>query len=120
MKAEELMSRHIVSISKSATVGSAAKLMKASHVSVLPVLSNGKLVGILTKKSVERYGVQNQKVYEIMSRAVFVTKDEKIERIVRCMIDEGLPRLPVVRSSSDRVCIGIITTTEIVKEFKSK
>lgn len=50
MRAHQIMSRHLITISADATVIDAIKTMLSHHVSGLPVVdSDGKLVGILSE-----------------------------------------------------------------------
>ncbi|WP_349919390.1 CBS domain-containing protein [Aeromonas veronii] len=49
-RAHQIMSRHPVTISPDKTLQAAARLMLEKHVSCLPVLENGTLVGIVSWK----------------------------------------------------------------------
>lgn len=49
-RAHQIMSRHPVTISPDQTLRTAARLMLEKHVSCLPVLENGALVGIVSWK----------------------------------------------------------------------
>ena len=52
--AREIMSSPIVSIGEDASTEEAAKLMSRKHIKKLPVVSNGKLVGIITTMDLVR------------------------------------------------------------------
>lgn len=51
---ERVMSRNVVTIGKDATLEEASRLMSEKKVSKLPVLENGKLVGIITSTDIIR------------------------------------------------------------------
>jgi CBS domain-containing protein len=52
VKAEEAMSRDTLTVRPGASIDSAARLMKENRVNRLPVVENGKLVGIVTRHDV--------------------------------------------------------------------
>jgi len=54
MKAEDVMSRPVVSIDPDATLQEASGLMSKNNVSKLPVISEGRLLGIVTSTDIIR------------------------------------------------------------------
>lgn len=51
MKASDLMSRAVVSVSPDDTLGDAAALLEGHHIKRAPVIENGKLVGIVSRSN---------------------------------------------------------------------
>lgn len=54
-KVKDLMSKDVYAISPNTTILEAAEMMNEKDVSRLPVIDNGKLVGIVTKGDIVRY-----------------------------------------------------------------
>lgn len=55
---EKIMTRDVVTVSPDATIRDAARLMLKHEVGALPVMENGKLVGIITESDIFRVVVQ--------------------------------------------------------------
>jgi len=76
-----LMSIKIYSISLDKTVEYAKKLMQSKHFGGLPVVENGKLVGIVTHKDISKVQLGKRsktKVGDIMTKEVVtISVDEK-------------------------------------------
>jgi len=114
---KELMQKHIVAVSKSTTLDAAVKLMKQAHVSVVPVVDDGALSGILTLKEAECEG-PSRKVGELNLRFIFVEQNDKPEKAASLMVSHKLNRLPVVSGSEGMRCVGIVTSTDIARHHK--
>ncbi|MDE1823649.1 MAG: CBS domain-containing protein, partial [Candidatus Micrarchaeota archaeon] len=110
----DLMERHIVGVSKNSKVCSVLKLMQSSRVSVMPVLEDGLLVGIVTRKRIEEYSEPHSTVGEVMSKPICVEEKDGYEKAVKEMLDYGISRVPVVSSKREMHCIGMVTSTDIV------
>lgn len=52
LKASEIMTQDIITINKGATIEDAASLMIKHNVKRLPVMENGKMIGIISRKDV--------------------------------------------------------------------
>jgi CBS domain-containing protein len=106
------------SVSPSATVFDAIKLMAAKNIGALPVMSDGILVGIFTERDYTRKVVLHGKnsretqVWEIISnQIVSVSPDESVEECMRLMTEHRIRHLPVVEN--DKV-VGIISIGDLV------
>jgi CBS domain-containing protein len=117
VRVKDLIHRHIVAVSNRASVGSALRLMKQAHVSLIPVISDNRLVGILTKEEAEREEA-DKRLDEIRLELLFVEMDDGVEKAAKIMINKQINRLPVVNNSSEMKLTGIVTATEIVKIHK--
>ncbi|MDE1851863.1 MAG: CBS domain-containing protein [Candidatus Micrarchaeota archaeon] len=115
----DLMERHIVGVSRSAKIGSVLKLMQTSRVSVMPVLEDGHLVGMVTRKCIETDNGSHSVIGDIMSKPIFVEENDSHDKAVKEMIGHGISRVPVVNNRKDMHCIGIITSTDIVREMRN-
>ena len=68
MKAKEIMSSPIMTIDSQATTEEAATLMNSKHIKKIPVLENGKLVGIVTSTDIVR---NEPRVVETLSKMMW-------------------------------------------------
>jgi CIC family chloride channel protein len=95
----------------------AQDLMEADLVGGLPVVSAGKLIGIVTRSDILK--IEPAKRGGKMVRDVASTKlmiaypDEDLFSALTRMISNGVGRLPVVRRDNRETMIGIITRADI-------
>lgn len=145
MRAEDVMTRNVISIDPNATVLQAARLMLQHHISGLPVIDkDGKLVGVLSEGDfLRRRETQTErrrsrwleflmgpgriaseyshshgrKVSEVMTPDV-QTVDEitPLEDIVELMERHRIKRVPVVRGGQ---VVGIVTRSNLMHAMVS-
>jgi len=115
------MIKNIVTIEAGQNVLQAAVLMGEKRVSSLPIVSKGKLIGIVTEKDmvlrVVARGLNGKKllVEEIMSYPVTITSPEtQLEEATKLMLSKGVRKLPVVE---DGHVIGILSLTDVAKAY---
>jgi CBS domain-containing protein len=94
-------------------------LMKHAHVSVVPVLESGELVGVLTIDEAKGEP-PDKKVGDLNLKILFVEVNDKMEKAAKVMVEENICRLPVVNCANDMKCLGIVNATEIVRKHKNK
>lgn len=140
MKAHQIMTRKVITVSPDASIRDAAKLMIDYHVSGLPVVdASGALVGIVTERDfLRRHEVGTQrkrprwlefvrgpslqaidyvreagcKVHEIMTREVHtVTQDAELSDIVDMMEKDHIKRVPVMHGGK---LVGIVSRQNFV------
>lgn len=140
MKAHQIMTRNVITISPDASIHDAAKLMIDHHVSGLPVVDEtGGLIGIITERdflrrqelgteikrprwleflrgpgrqAVDFVREAGRKVHEIMTPNVFsVIPDAELVDIVDIMERHRIKRVPVVQG--DRL-VGIVSRHNFV------
>lgn len=125
---KEIMSKELVSVSPTERLIHGRRLMIESHVGRLPVIDDGKLVGMITSKDLMRAFIDFRKkvpekyqksqikevlIEDIMStNPTYVTKDMSITEVSKIMMETGFNGLPVVE---DDQVVGIITQTDILK-----
>jgi CBS domain-containing protein len=141
MQAEDVMTRHVITVDPDATVLQAARLMLQHHISGLPVVDkDGKLVGVLSegdflrrretktehkrsrwleflmgpgKMAAEYTHSHGCKVSEVMSTDVQkVTELTPLEDIVELMERRRIKRVPVVCGEQ---LVGIITRSNLMR-----
>ncbi len=139
MNARDVMTRNVISIAPDATILQAARLMLQHHISGLPVVDKGKLVGILSEGDfLRRQETQTQRrrsrwlefvmgpgrmaeeyththgsrVSEVMTTELHtVDEDTSLEEIVRLMEHYRIKRVPVLRVGK---LVGIITRANLM------
>ncbi len=145
MRAHQIMTRPVITISPDATIAEAAGMMLQRHISGLPVVdAAGKLVGIVSEGDFIRrseIGTQRKrgrilkfilgpgqsatdfvhehgcKISEIMTtEPVTITEDTSLEDIVLLMEKNKLKRLPVVK---DGKVIGIVSRANLLQAVAS-
>jgi acetoin utilization protein AcuB len=120
------MSRPVITVQPDTQITKAHKLMAQEKIHQMPVIKNGKLVGIITEKdilkaypsSVTTLAVweiasllEKIKVKDVMFKDVqTVQEDTLIEEAARIMVDNGVSSLPVTRGDE---LVGIITQADL-------
>lgn len=121
MKAEEIMTKEVVTIPGSATVAEAVKLMKDHGLRSLIVetRTENDPYGMVTETDiiykVAAYGHDPQKmrVYEIMTKPCIVVNPELgAEYVARLFANTGVRRAPVIKGK----LLGIISISDILRK----
>ena len=145
MRAHQIMTRSVVTVTPETTILQAANIMLRRHVSGLPVVdAAGKLVGIVSEGDFVRrseIGTQRKrgrwlkfilgagqeatdfvhehgrKVSEVMTREpLTVTEDTALEDIVKTMESNNVKRLPVMRGEK---LVGIVSRANLLQAVAS-
>ena len=53
-----------------------------------------------------------------MGRPIFIEADARLEDAAEVMIEYGVGRVPVVENKYSMICIGVVTSTDIVNAYK--
>jgi len=118
-RAGEIMTRPVVKIEPERSIAEAAEFLTRYQISSLPVVRNGRVLGILHRNAVEKaiqHNLQDQRVEDYMDPGVvFVTQDETIENVLRITV-EGRHRLvPVIE---DGTMVGVISRSDLLEHLK--
>jgi len=107
MKVEELMSRRLFALPENATAEEASQLMARENIGLLPILTRGKLAGVITDRDLMTRCVAaglapNETILaDIMTRKVVFTRpEETVMEASRLMAMHRVRRLPVCRGES--------------------
>lgn len=119
MRVRDIMTTSVETITATDTIGHAARRMAEEDVGVLPVLSDGELIGIVTDRDIAIRGVAKgisagASIRRLMSEDVAVClPDDDIETALALMSREQIHRMPVCDEHGKLV--GIVGLTDATK-----
>jgi len=145
MRAHQIMTRDVVTVSPHATIEEAAKIMLRMHISGLPVMDDaGALVGMVSESDFLRRSEigtgrkhaawlkffmgpgraaeefvheRGRKVEDVMTqRVICVGEDATLDKLVHLMERNDVKRLPVMRS---KALVGIVTRSNLLQAVAS-
>ncbi|MGE7993641.1 HPP family protein [Pseudomonas sp. NPDC089554] len=127
--AASVMSRDVQCASPSTTLEQAWKMLSDHHVKTLPVLDEGRLVGIVSLADLVGAAMQRGRfswrgwfarkpvrLGQVMSREVVsVSRDYPLERLLPLLSEQGLHCLPVLEGDT---LVGVVTQTDLIAGLK--
>jgi CBS domain-containing protein len=145
MRAHQIMTKDVISVTPSTSIEDAARIMLQTHISGLPVLDqSGKLVGIVSesdflrrseigtgrkrpawlqfligpgKAAADFVHERGRKVEDVMTEdPVTVGEETPLEDLVRLMEKKGIKRLPVMSGNTLK---GIVTRSNLLQAVAS-
>jgi CBS domain-containing protein len=124
MNIREVMTSEVKACEPSATVVEAAKLMAQEDVGPIPVVEDGRLVGIVTDRDIVVKGVakggdlSSTTVGDIASQnLVTISPEADMREALDLMAENQVRRLPVV--DGDRL-VGIVAQADIARQGRDK
>jgi CBS domain-containing protein len=140
MKAADVMEDEVLTVGPDTSVNDVAKLLLGSHVSAVPVVDNGKLVGIVSEGDLIRRVetdtarhrswwlevlISNEKLAseyvksharyagEVMTRAVVTAnEDTPLSDIAKLFENHNIKRVPIVRGHE---IVGIVSRADLLR-----
>ena len=129
MLVETWMSKPVITVEADDSMQKATELLKEHHIRILPVMEDGKLVGIITDRDLKRasasdansleihelvYLLSKIKVKEIMTRdPITIPPYYTLEETARVLLENKISGAPVVNDKGK--VIGIITRDDMLK-----
>jgi CBS domain-containing protein len=114
-----IMQRYAVVVSEETSIANAAKLMKANKVSLMPVLRDERLVGIVREKDLDSWnGDKKEKISRIMEKPIFVMPTDEIDKASKIMLKRHITRVPVVNNEKELIFLGIVTSSDVANAIK--
>ncbi|MDI6716449.1 MAG: CBS domain-containing protein [Actinomycetota bacterium] len=114
--AKQIMSSPVRLIESDLSIKEANKLMIKYGYSGLPVVENGKLVGLIGRREIDKaahHGLSHAPVKGFMTRRIQpIPPEMPLPEIQKLLSDENLGRVPVVEND---LIVGIISRTDILK-----
>ncbi len=127
--AGSVMSRDVQSATPRTSLEQAWKMLASHHLKTLPVLDNGRLVGIVSLSDLvgpamargrfswrRMFRRNTVRLEQVMSRRVVsVSSQHPLERLLPLLSEQGLHCLPVLDGDS---LVGVITQTDLIAGLK--
>lgn len=128
MKVRDCMKCPVYTVTPDTLINTALETMRAKHVRRLPVVENGKLVGLVTRNIIReaapaspvpltlwglQYELSHMKVRDVMITDVIVVHpDDTIKEVVAISKKHRIGTFPVVDANGNLV--GILTNTDLL------
>ncbi len=112
----EIMSRRPQVLSPDTPVEEADRLMRTFGYEGYPVVEKGRVVGLLTRRAVDRalsHGLRVPVGRLMEAGEVTIRPDDPIDRLQQLMTDTGWGQIPVVDENGS--IAGIVTRTDLIK-----
>ena len=123
-RCREIMSRTPRTATREMTLRDVATLMRDGDMGSIPVVENGKPVGIVTDRDIVVRAVAEGKdsstpVGEVMTTEVFsVREDDFVFEAIRLMGDKQVRRIPIVNAAGELA--GIIAMADVALESEDE
>jgi tRNA nucleotidyltransferase (CCA-adding enzyme) len=105
------------------TIAEAAERMRRYGFEGFPVVENGRIVGMLTRREIDRalhHGLDRHSVARYMRTGeVYVTPNDSVETLRRVMSERDWGQVPVVDPSTGQL-VGIVTRTDLIKQWSGQ
>lgn len=123
-KVESIMMKDLVTLGPESTLTHVSEIFKTKKIHHIPIVDEGKLVGLVTtydmwRKNVRHEDYANIAVKEIMSKKLIkLEPEDKIGTAAELFLDNRFHALPVVNGE---YLVGLVTTFDILRyEFKKE
>lgn len=119
---ETIMIKDLITLGPESTVAHAVEIFKTKRIHHIPIVDEGRLVGLITthdlwNKFVAPDMYENTKIKDIMSKKlVKIEPEDKVGTAAELFLDNRFHALPVVK---DGMLVGLVTTFDVLRyEFK--
>ena len=124
LRASEIMTKSVRTATREMSLREVAAMMRDGDMGAVPVVDDGKLIGIVTDRDIVVRAVANGKtadtpISEVMTTELFtVAPDDFVFEAIRLMGDKQVRRIPVV--SNDGSLAGIIAMADVALEMEDE
>lgn len=125
VKAKEIMHRGVTAIEKSETVEAAAHRMRDADIGVLPVVSGGKVVGVVTDRDIVTRCLARDQDYHrasvsecMTTNVICASQDEDVKEVSKKMRDQKISRVFIEDNQHNPV--GLISVEDLVHHSDPK
>lgn len=124
MRCREIMTKNVRTATRDMTLREVAAMMRDGDMGAIPVVEDGKLVGIVTDRDIVVRSVADGKnadssVGEAMTSELFTVKaDDFVFEAIRLMGDKQVRRVPV--TDEDGELAGIIAMADVALEMEDE
>jgi CBS domain-containing protein len=123
-RCREIMTRNVTTATRDMSVQAVAALMRDGDMGSLPVVENGKLVGIITDRDIVVRAVAEGRdaralIGDVMTTEIFAVRAEDyVFEAIRLMGDKQVRRVPVINENNELV--GIIAMADVALETEDE
>lgn len=123
-RCREIMTRNVKTANRETTLQEVAALMRDGDMGAMPVVEDGKLVGIVTDRDIVVRAIADGKdastaVGDVMTSEVFsVRENDFVFEAIRLMGDKQVRRVPIVNDAGE--IVGIIAMADIALETEDE
>jgi len=111
IKVDDVMVRDVARAELPGSRDEVLEILKSKHISGVPIVKNGELVGIVTRTDMLKHPEEEQIAILMTRNPITITSDKSIVDAARLILDNNIRRLPVV---DDGHLIGLVTIADIV------
>jgi tRNA nucleotidyltransferase (CCA-adding enzyme) len=116
LTAADIASTPVRTVSPDTTMAEAGRIMATWGHGGVPVVEDGRLVGLVTRKDVDkavRHGLDHAPVTGFMARdPITVSPETDVDELERLLVRSGIGRIPVVK---DGALVGIVTRKDLLR-----
>jgi len=117
MTVGDRMTKNPVTVSPKDTLVAAQEKMRAGEFRQIPVVDQGRLIGILTDRDVRKYGrhkIVASGQSAMTEGAITAPPGTRLEQVAQTLLRHKIGAVPVVEQGE---LVGIISTTDILQAF---
>jgi CBS domain-containing protein len=118
MQVKDIMSKQVQTVSPTASLAYAAQLMKSENIGLLPIIENGKALGVVTDRDLvvralaDNVEMDKATVKDVMTKhPVGLNEVEELEHAFELMENQHIGRLLVY--NNDGVITGVLSASDL-------
>lgn len=111
IKVDDIMARDVASAKLPGSRDEVLEILKSKHISGIPIVKGGELVGIVTRTDLLKHPEEEQIAILMTRNPITITPEKSIVDASRLILKNNIRRLPVVE---DGLLIGLVTIADIV------
>ncbi|HMB45088.1 MAG TPA: CBS domain-containing protein [Candidatus Methanoperedens sp.] len=111
IKVDDVMARDVASAKLPGSRDEVLEILKSKHISGIPIVKGGELVGIVTRTDLLKHPEEEQIAILMTRNPITITPEKSIVDAARLILENNIRRLPVVE---DGFLIGLVTIADIV------
>ena len=112
LKVRDVMTEEVIYVTLPGTRDEVLEIFKTRGISGVPVVKDGRLVGIITRTDILRKPEEEQLALLMTRNPITIFPNEPIEKAAKILYERKIRRLPVVK---DGRLVGIISVADIVR-----
>lgn len=128
---KDLMTRGVFAVQENTDLIDVLEIMKTEHIRHVPVLKGNQLVGIVSRTDINRltFGAllpdqesADEAILNMLTLSQVMTSNprvvkasDSIKLVAEIFSKEEFHALPVVDDDGEGICVGIITTTDVIR-----